>query len=385
MARLTLESLMAPGGLLDAGSRLTQTLITVPYEREQFRTALQEKEIERTRASEREAKSDRVGYLKDRLNVNAQHVQRLRSAMASGDQNELRAVLAQMRQGRGASQSAWADQKAYESFLNRRENYEKDLLSRIGDVTKAGMARVSAEQIPAELERFTAQLLKEATTQGLYTPTKDAAPDVKLDMTQLFKKDSRLQEELDNRLDEEAQLLDQYRRLVGHAEDITAAKAAQVRVLDPAAMQPAAPAQAPEQPQVTHAPPKGPEARKALANAYSQLDPKNRPGLKEKLPEAPRPVLGQLAFDLSKRSEATSAPVSPTATLQQLLGHLNEAQRSELERRVQHYTSLPQAPSRRPNVVPYDDLMRLVSPPASPTATVDDLTNFIRTRLRPPQ
>jgi len=47
MPRLTFEALMAPGGLLDAGSRLTQTLIETPFKREQMRQGIREQEIGR--------------------------------------------------------------------------------------------------------------------------------------------------------------------------------------------------------------------------------------------------------------------------------------------------------------------------------------------------
>jgi hypothetical protein len=54
MARLTAEALMAPGGLLDAGSRLVQTIMEVPLQRAQFeeQTDLR-KRAEQTRQQER--------------------------------------------------------------------------------------------------------------------------------------------------------------------------------------------------------------------------------------------------------------------------------------------------------------------------------------------
>jgi hypothetical protein len=388
---------MAPGGLLDAGSRLTQTLITVPYEREQFRTALREKEQAHARAVERQSKEDRVGYLKDRLATNSQRIQQLRGALASGDQNELRFAMSQLRQGRGAIQSAWTDQKAYESFLTRRENYEKELLGQVSDQVNAGMARIPADQIPAEMQRFTEQLLKESAAAGQYTPVKDPAVDLKLDATSLFKKDPKLQDELDQRLNEEQQLLDQYRRLVGHSEDIVRAQAAAEQAMEfepktmrlsPSVMQGPQPSEnrltpvlgqaAAEQamefepktmrlsPSVMQGPQPSenrltpvlgqaqrpvasapsPDPRQDFAAALAGLtNPSARPGLNEQLARVQRPGLNPLALDLANRFAVQNQQVEPDpGAAQQALSRLDPNQLTQIEQRLAQELSQANTP-----------------------------------------
>lgn len=97
MPRLTFEALMAPGGLMDSGSRLTQTLVETPLKREQLRQGIREQELGRaeqakirseafaredkirteqnTREDARVGKAGRIDYYKGRVNAADAHLQ----------------------------------------------------------------------------------------------------------------------------------------------------------------------------------------------------------------------------------------------------------------------------------------------------------------------
>lgn len=104
MPRLTMEALMAPGGLLDAGSRLTQTLVETPFRREQFRAGIREKELERAegkalrqeafrREDERTAKGGRLEFLKSKVGAAEKKEAQLREAMLAKEETRLRAMM----------------------------------------------------------------------------------------------------------------------------------------------------------------------------------------------------------------------------------------------------------------------------------------------------
>src|SRR5690349_10804416 len=121
MPRLTAEALMAPGGLLDAGSRLTQTLLTVPFQREQFRAGLDEKALLREREDERIGKTDKINYLKDRISTTQQRIAELRRALMLGDKTEAQAILKSMGKKGGGGDKAVLD------IAERVGKYEADL------------------------------------------------------------------------------------------------------------------------------------------------------------------------------------------------------------------------------------------------------------------
>jgi hypothetical protein len=116
MPRLTFEALMAPGGLLDSGSRLTQTLIETPFKREQMRQGIREQELGRAeqkqlradsiaredmltekqakREDERSAKQGRVGYYQAKA---GQADNRYAAAMKQASDNFEKKMVAQIK------------------------------------------------------------------------------------------------------------------------------------------------------------------------------------------------------------------------------------------------------------------------------------------------
>lgn len=214
---------MAPGGLLDAGSRLTQTLIQVPFQREQFRAGLDEKALLREREDARIAKTDKINYLKDRISTTQSRIAELRRALMLGDKTEAAALLKGMnREGRvdGLSRGA---QDAVNQALKSATDYEIDQRKQL--ITKVGQALSSQDEagIKARTDKVRADALAEVRKEypnepwggsGLLGGTSLKGIDV-----DMIKADPQLQVELDAALDQQSKLFEQYRELVGHAAD----------------------------------------------------------------------------------------------------------------------------------------------------------------------
>lgn len=226
MPRLTAESLMAPGGLLDAGSRLTQTLINVPFQREQFRAGLDERALMVKREDDRIAKGEKVGYLKDRISATQQRIADLRRAMMLGDKSEASLALKALGKGSGGGNS-----KAVLDVAARVGEHEAKL--REEGKTKLGAKFATAEteeDIRKAVEKFEREEIARAKRLGNWPEEADASmaamggsfKGMNLDM---IKADPQLQTELDAALDQQSQLFDQYRELVGHAQDVVDTRA----------------------------------------------------------------------------------------------------------------------------------------------------------------
>lgn len=227
MPRLTAEALMAPGGLLDAGSRLTQTLINVPFQREQFRAGLDEKALMIKREDDRISKNEKVGYLKDRISATQQRIAELRRAMMLGDKSEAMLALKSL----GKSGGAGGSSKAVLDVAARVGEHEAKL--REEGKTKLGAKFATAEtedDIRRAVEKFEREEIARVKRLGLWPEEADASlaamggslKGIDLDM---IKADPQLQVELDATLDQQSQLFDQYRELVGHAQDVVETRA----------------------------------------------------------------------------------------------------------------------------------------------------------------
>lgn len=222
MARITAESLMAPGGLLDAGSRLTQTLINVPFQRQQFKAGLDERALMIQREDDRIAKTDKVGYLKDRIATNQQRIAELRRALMLGDKTEASVLLKAMGKTGGTG-----DPKAMLDHAARVADHEAKLREELK--TKLGAKFASNEtedDIKAAVAKFEQNDIARMKAKGLWHDDQDALNSVMggkslkgIDVD-MIKADPQLQQELDAALDQQSQLFDQYRQLVGHAQDV---------------------------------------------------------------------------------------------------------------------------------------------------------------------
>ena len=222
MPRITAESLMAPGGLLDESSRLTQTLLTVPFQREQIRARLDEKALMVKREDDIRKRGEQVNYLKDRIATNQQTIAELRRSLALGDKTEAAIALKKLKR-EGAS-------KATLDIAQRVGDYESKLRQEIKDKFGEGFATAKTEEdIARKVDAFHKTEVERAKKLGtLQEDEGDAAfaalgklKGIDLD---LIKKDPQLQDELDRVLDQQSKLFDQYRELVGMAGDEVSAR-----------------------------------------------------------------------------------------------------------------------------------------------------------------
>jgi hypothetical protein len=224
MARITAESLMAPGGLLDAGSRLTQTLMTVPFQREQFKAGLDEKALMTQREDQRIAKTDKIGYLKDRISTTQQRIAELRRALMLGDKNEAAVALKELQSGANGAKAS----KAVLDVAQRVGDYEAKL--REETKTKLGAKFATAEtenDIKDSVAKYEQEEVARAKRLGDWPQEADATMATLMASGSLkglnldaIKADPQLQTELDAALDQQSQLFDQYRQLVGQAQDV---------------------------------------------------------------------------------------------------------------------------------------------------------------------
>jgi hypothetical protein len=249
MARLTLDALMAPGGLLDAGSRLTQTLVTVPFEREQYRGKLEAEALGREREDQRIVKTDKIGYLKDRINTVSQRVNELRRALSAGDTADARITLAALKKGGLPTGLGKGATDALNAALKDAQGYEveqrKALISKVGEK----LSSANEQELASRTDKFFNDSLARVKKQ--YPDDNwgggQAAGGLSAAALEMAKQDPQMQAELDHYLDEQSQLFDQYRKLVGHAEATTDVRrflkqsmpdlAPQQKGLDPESMQ----------------------------------------------------------------------------------------------------------------------------------------------------
>lgn len=214
---------MAPGGVLDASSRLVQTLMEVPAQREMFRKGLEEKTALRQREDERIGKTDRIGYLKDRIATVQKRIHDLRNALGTGDTNEARVLAASLRKSGGVGLSGDAA-KAVEAGLKSVADREAEIRKQNDTKVGKGLATAQTEQqIKDEVAKFETEVFGRIKKQFPDAFTGGPAG-ISADALALAKKDPQLQQELDVQLQQQDELFDQYRRLVGQTEDLRTAE-----------------------------------------------------------------------------------------------------------------------------------------------------------------
>lgn len=231
---------MAPGGLLDAGSRLTQTLMTVPFERERMRLGHEEKALGREREDQRIQKTDRIGYLRDRINATGVRMKELQGAIESEDANAIKSVVAEARatkgQGLGLPDEVQKDIHSIDEALRQHEiKLRQDMLRNL-DIPEGTTPAKKAELEAAWLEKEIApsresmfnehkKRYKDAYAAAAAVQQQQGGMAFNSKSSAAARKDPKLKQEMMALADEQTQLYDQYRRLVGHAEDITKARA----------------------------------------------------------------------------------------------------------------------------------------------------------------
>lgn len=250
MARVTAESLMAPGGLLDAGSRLTQTLINVPFQREQFRAGLDEKALLLKREDDQRSKNDKVGYLKDRIATVQQQIATLRRSLDIGDKTEAEIALKSLnKNGLGATSPALsknaseAVNKALEQATSYEVDQRKQLITKLGEGFSSKDEQGIADRTAAVRDKALAEVRKQYPGEPWDVSSGMSLKGIDLDK---IRSDPQLKQELDAALDQQTKLFDQYRQLVGQADDTVDAHSFLQRTMpDVAPGKPAAPALGP--------------------------------------------------------------------------------------------------------------------------------------------
>lgn len=223
MARVTAESLMAPGGLLDAGSRLTQTLLTVPFQRQQFKAGLDEKALMTQREDDRISKTDKIGYLKDRISTTQQRIAELRNSLNVGNRTEAALKLKALGKSGGSGAT-----KATLDIAERVGKKRDELYTQFYDKIKGGFLKgKTKDDIDAMVQQFEADEIADAKRLGNWTDEDERGGMMSLKGLDLdmIKADPQLQTELDAALDQQSQLFSQYRELVGQAQDVVDTRA----------------------------------------------------------------------------------------------------------------------------------------------------------------